>query len=113
MEVVADREAGVVDLLRRRVGAANRVDREELHRRVHGAEHLRRGAVADHLERAHRLVQMHAGHAQRAGVGLGRLRALARKTAQRLADALECLLDLAGNPGQRPEVVGRGRRDGR
>lgn len=66
VEEIGDGKAGALDLLDRAVGAALRLGNEALHRELDGAEHQRRCGVAHHLQRAHGLVQLLAGHLQRA-----------------------------------------------
>ncbi|MDT4804558.1 hypothetical protein FQZ97_373380 [compost metagenome] len=105
-EEIGDGKAGTLDLVHGTLGAALRFGNEALHREFDGAQHQRGRAVADHLQRADGLVQLLAGHLQRAALGLRGTAHVAHETPQRLADTVEGFLDFSQHPGQRPEVFG-------
>jgi hypothetical protein len=109
IEKIGDGEAGTLDLVHGTVGAALRIGDEALHRELDGAEHQRGRGMPHHLQSANGLVQLLAGHLQRAALGLGGRANVAHVTPQRLAYTVEGFLDFSQHPGQRPKVFG-GRR---
>ncbi|VTY39772.1 Uncharacterised protein [Xylophilus ampelinus] len=109
LQEIGDREAGLLDLLHRGLGAARGLVDEALRCEFHRAEHHGRRWVAHQAQGPHGLVQLLARHAQQARVQLGHLAVLAGMATQGLARAFERFLDLADDPGQRPEVFRGGR----
>ena len=109
LQVFDQRKAGLLQRLRRRLGALVGALHELLDGTFHPAHRLRSGRLVDHLQRTGHLMKLLASHAQRTGIDRPQIDAsralgLACEALERLADRLDRLAGLVQHPGQRPQV---------
>ena len=110
LQIVKNGKGGRLDGLNRRQVHQLGFARQALDSRFAAAQHARRDAQANELQRPHTLVQLHTRGAQDGGVGAVNVRHANRLRLfeippQRLVRGIERALQLAGDPGQGAEVV--------
>ena len=109
LQVLNQREAGLLDLARGLFVAHQRALHKSLHRRFHGPQHLGWSTQPHHFEGTHGLVNLLARHAQRTGVDrfqvvVARLLGLTDEALDGFVRGVQRFAQLVEYPGQRTEV---------